>query len=294
MSHYKIIGNMKIVTKNNKKSSDGFRYRGLKSSRLETLTDTIFGFAITLLIISSEVPKNYVELQASMYGFLGFIFCTLLIMTIWNSHKTYFIRYGLQDTRTYVLNTILVFVLLFYIYPLKYLFSYIGTAIYVKIKLAFGDTSQGLQLAIQRLKEANLDVEQWSDILLRFSLALAVIYSLFILLHLNAFSKKKALKLNHKERYLVKTSIQEYGIFLGITLFSIVIVVIFGNACFMYWSLSYLLIPILIPIHQKIRKKRYKRFKKQRKLSEKGCNKSALNEEEENTTTNETDVKTIK
>ena len=72
---------MKFNLKNNKKSPDGFRYRGLQGSRLETLTDAIFGFSVTLLIISSEVPKTYVELQASMYSFIGFIFCTLLMMT---------------------------------------------------------------------------------------------------------------------------------------------------------------------------------------------------------------------
>jgi hypothetical protein len=260
---------MKLIRKTNKKSSDGFRYRGLKSSRLETLTDTIFGFAITLLIISSEVPRTYVELQASMYGFLGFIFCTLLIISIWNSHKTYFIRYGLQDTKTYIINTILLFVLLFYIYPLKYLFSYIGKAIYVKIKLAFGDTSEGLQLAIQRLKDSNLNVEQWPDIMLRFSLALCIIYLLFVLLHLNAFSKKKELKLNQKETYIIKTSIQEYSIFLGITIVSVIIVLIFGNTSFMYWSLSYLMIPILLPIHQGLRKKRYKLLFKKKKKTKK-------------------------
>lgn len=249
--------------KKNKKSPDGFRYRGLKGSRLETLTDAIFGFAITLLIISSEVPKTYIELQASMYSFLGFIFCFLIIMTIWNSHKTYFKRYALQDTVTSVLNAILLFVLLFYIYPLKYLFSYIGTAIYVKIKLFFGDRSQGLQLAIQRLKDSNLDAEQWPDIMLRFSFGLSIIYLLFVLLHYNAFRKKKILKLNQKETYIVNTSIQEYSTFLGITVLSIVVVLIFGDSSFIYWSLSYLMIPILIPLHQRFREKQYKRIRRQ-------------------------------
>ena len=40
-------------------SKEGFRYRGLESSRLENLTAAIFGFAITLLVISSEVPKPF-------------------------------------------------------------------------------------------------------------------------------------------------------------------------------------------------------------------------------------------
>lgn len=247
--------------KNNKKSPKGFRYRGLKGSRLETLTDTIFGFAITLLIISSEVPKNYIELQVSMYSFLGFIFCTMLIMTIWQSHKTFFLQYGLQDSKTNILNTILVFVLLFYIYPLKYLFSYLGTAIYVKIKIILGDNSQALQLAIKRLKDANLNSEQWLDITLRFSVALAIIYLLFLLLHIHAFKLKNKLKLNQKEVFITITSIQEYIIFLSIAVFSLLIVFIFHNNRFLYWSFSFLLIPILIPLHQKLRNRKFKKIK---------------------------------
>ncbi len=253
---------MKFNSNNNKKSPDGFRYRGMKGSRLETLTDAIFGFSITLLIISSEVPNTYIELQASMYSFIGFMFCTILIMTFWNSHKIYFTRYGLQDIKTYFLNTILVFVLLFYIYPLKYLFSQLGTAIYVNSKLSYGDTSQGIQLAIQNLKDSNLDADQWSDIMFRFSLGLFIIYLVFALLHLNAFNKKKELKLNRKEIYIVKTSIQEYFIFLVITAATIFIALIFGNNGFIYWSISFLLIPIMLPIHQYLRKKQYERIQK--------------------------------
>ncbi len=115
-------------------STDGFKNKGIHGSRFETLTDIIFGFSITLLVISSEVPKTYVELQASMYSFFGFIFCALLLFSIWNEHKTFFLRYGLEDKKTILLNFLLVFVLLYYIYPMKYLFSYLGTVFFVKIK----------------------------------------------------------------------------------------------------------------------------------------------------------------
>ncbi len=249
---------MKFHNTRGKISPEGFRYRGLNGSRLEALTDSIFGFSITLLVISSEVPRTYVELQASMYGFVGFIFCVLLLLSIWNSHKTYFLQYGLQDSKTNVLNFILFFVLLFYIYPMKYLFSYLGTAIYVNIKLSFGDDSVGLRLAIQELENANLNISQWSDIMLRFGFGLFIIYLIFMLMHLNAIHKKKELKLNRKEIYISKTSVQEYGILLGVTSISILIVVIFNGVSYVYSWFSYLLIPVLLPLHQKFRKNRLK------------------------------------
>ncbi|MGB3591084.1 MAG: TMEM175 family protein [Nonlabens sp.] len=73
-------------------------------SRLETITDTVFGFAITLLVISNEVPATYVELQASMYGFIGFVFCINLLLSIWASHNKFFLHCGLRDQLTTRLN----------------------------------------------------------------------------------------------------------------------------------------------------------------------------------------------
>ncbi|HKK38945.1 MAG TPA: hypothetical protein VJ949_05985 [Cryomorphaceae bacterium] len=56
----------KAYKRKQKFSSTGFRYRGIVTSRLENLTDAVFGFSITLLVVASEVPTNYVELEASI------------------------------------------------------------------------------------------------------------------------------------------------------------------------------------------------------------------------------------
>ena len=252
---------MRFGQKNRKRSKEGFRYRGLESSRIETLTDTIFGFSITLLVISSEVPSTYVELQASMYSFAGFIFCTLLLLSIWNNHKVFYLRYGLQDGRTGILNFLLLFVLLFYIYPLKYLFSYLGTALYATIKLSLGDNSEGLKLALAKLQESGLNLDQWSDIMVRFGFGLFLIYTIFMLMHMNAGKRKKELGLNRKEMYITKTSVQAFLLLILVTVLSMIIVLIFGGSGAEYAGFAYLLIPILLPLHKWIRTKRYKNQK---------------------------------
>ncbi len=169
----------KAYKRRQKVSATGFRYRGIVTSRLENLTDAVFGFSITLLVIASEVPTNYVELEASMYGFSGFIFCILLLLGIWNNHNNFFLYYGMQDRLTKTLTFLFLFLLLFYIYPLKYLFSYLGTALYARVKMAMGDQSEALQLALSKLNESNLSTPEWENIMIRFGLGLFFIYLLF-------------------------------------------------------------------------------------------------------------------
>src|ERR1700744_343122 len=101
----------------------GFHWRGLEITRFEGLSDAVFGFAVTLLIVSLEVPKTFSELEATLHGFFAFAICFVLLMLIWFQQYIFFRRYGLQDTWTIVLNAALLFMVLFYIYPLKFLFN---------------------------------------------------------------------------------------------------------------------------------------------------------------------------
>ena len=92
-------------------------------SRLEGFSDAVFGFALTLLVVSLEVPRSYADLMALMSGFLSFACCFALLFWIWYEHNTFFRRYGLQDGITVVINGALLFTVLFYVYPLKFMFD---------------------------------------------------------------------------------------------------------------------------------------------------------------------------
>ena len=39
--------------------ADGFRPRGTQGSRIDAISDVVFGFALALLVVSLEVPKTY-------------------------------------------------------------------------------------------------------------------------------------------------------------------------------------------------------------------------------------------
>src|SRR5437016_9306640 len=65
-----------------------FRWRSHEISRTEGLSDAVFGFAITLLVVSLEVPKTFGELMQTMRGFGAFaISFTLLFMVWFNQYK---------------------------------------------------------------------------------------------------------------------------------------------------------------------------------------------------------------
>src|SRR5438874_8743293 len=100
-----------------------FRWRSHEVSRTEGLSDAVFGFAITLLVVSLEVPRTYSELMQTMRGFGAFAISFTLLFIVWYNQYKFFRRYGLQDNATVVLNGVLLFVVLFYIYPLKFVFT---------------------------------------------------------------------------------------------------------------------------------------------------------------------------
>ncbi len=93
--------------------------RGREVSRLEAFSDAVFAFSATLLVVSLEVPKTFPQLVDDLMGFFAFALSFMALMLIWSVHNAFFRRYGLQDGWTVFINACLLFVILFYVYPLK-------------------------------------------------------------------------------------------------------------------------------------------------------------------------------
>lgn len=165
---------------------NGFRLRGLGFSRLDGFSDVVFGFALTLLVVSLEVPRDYVELHHLLVGFLPFAVSFLLLMLIWFAHYQYFRRFGTHDAGTIWLNGVLLFVVLFYVYPLKFLFlSALGHG-------------------------ANIEtIDQMRELVLLYAGGFATIYFLFAALYANGYRQRDRLSLTPLERVLARTFIVE-------------------------------------------------------------------------------------
>jgi uncharacterized membrane protein len=195
-----------------------FRWRSEDVSRIEGFSDAVFGFAITLLIVSLEVPQTATELFDIMKGFVMFGACFTLLILIWHSHYTFFRRYGLQDTLTIVLNAALLFVVLFYIYPLKFMYT-------------------GLFNAMLKLSAEDIGVraDQGPILMNIYSIGFLLVFLIYVMLYFHAYRKRDELQLNEVECFDTLESIQYHGIYVLISLLSIAIASL-GSLKYLPWA----------------------------------------------------------
>ena len=168
-----------------------FRWRGGEITRLEAFCDVVFGFALTLLVVSLEVPRNYGEMMAAMRGFLPFAVCFAQLVMIWLAHYRFSRRFGLEDPYTVFLNIVLLFLVLFYVYPLKFVFTLVFS------QLTGGDIGHGLG---------------WHEaaVLMRiYAIGFTAVFSLFALMYAHAYKLRDALELNAVEALQTRLAIQE-------------------------------------------------------------------------------------
>ncbi len=168
-----------------------FRWRSGEITRLEAFCDVVFGFALTLLVVSLEVPRNYAELMTAMRGFVPFAICFAQLVMIWRAHYIFSRRYGLEDGYTVFLNVVLLFVVLFYVYPLKFVF----TVLFLQI--------------IGALPASALTVAQASVVMRIYAVGFAAVFVLFLLMYTHAYKLRRELNLSAAEVRETRNAAQE-------------------------------------------------------------------------------------
>jgi len=166
-----------------------FRYRAHEVSRIEAFSDVIFGFALSLIVISLEVPKTYAALMETVRGVLPFAFCFLIFIGLWLEHHEFFRRYALQDKTTIVLNIVLLFVILFYVYPLKFMFVLMAKEI----------VGEEVRLSLQHARA----------LFTIYGMGFAAVNWLLALMYWHANRQSNALQLNEVERIDTRQSIYD-------------------------------------------------------------------------------------
>src|ERR1700730_1483296 len=157
--------------------------------RIETFSDGVFAFAVTLLIVSLEVPKSFEELLITMRGFFAFGISFLLLVMIWNEQHRFFRNYGLDDAWIITLNGTLLFIVLFYVYPLKFLFT-----------LMFSDQIYGADKSPLKISQHQVPL-----LMMIYALGFMAVYSLFFLMYFHASRKSKKPGLSAVEKFDCKS-----------------------------------------------------------------------------------------
>jgi hypothetical protein len=217
--------------------TEEFRWRGHEILRIEAFSDAVFAFAITLLVVSLEVPKTFNELMESMQGFAGFAAAFAILFIIWLNQYKFFRRYGMQDQPTLWLNALLLFLILFFVYPLKFLFSFLFHV------LATGKN----EVRLPGGEIANIVMPgQENQLMTIYAAGYAAVFAVFLLLYLRAYGKREALELTPVETSQTLASIREMGLQIAIGLVSLSFALV-GKAG---WSgFTYCLIGPVLTIH---------------------------------------------
>ena len=209
----------------------GIRIRGTQVSRLEGISDAVFGLAITLIVVTLQVPKTFTELLLTLKGFLGSGLCTLILLQIWDRHYLFFRRYGLEDGVTRFLNGTLLFVVIAYVYPLKFLFT------------AFFDSLFGIHIM-----GINLDYRDLPSLFVIYGIGFCIVYFLFGQLYRHALKLSNQLELTELEAFQTKWIMAEHFLMGCTGLVSVALALMLPIGLRVFAGFGYFLIPVILTI----------------------------------------------
>jgi uncharacterized membrane protein len=168
----------------------------------------VFGFALTLLVVSLEVPADFSELRGILVGFPAFAVTFIAICWVWYEHYLFFRRYGLEDGFTVVLNCGLLFIVVFYAYPLKFIATRLITGSIMGLGPGIGT---GMSSGDARV------------LMLVYSGGFVALFATFMLLHGNVLRQRARLHLDALALYDARASVQRHAISVAIGVLSMVI-----------------------------------------------------------------------
>ncbi len=202
----------------------------------------VFAFAVTLIIVSLEVPKSFDELFETMKGFVSFGVCFSLLFLIWNNQNIFFRRFGLIDAYTTALNGVLLFVVLTYTYPPKFLFTLVfsGDNTYL---------SHGEKLSMIRM-------EQVPTLMYVYDTGYLLIYLLFYLMYLHAQNNAEKLELTEYELFETRSQMYINLVNVMIGALAILVTIILPTGLKGGSGYIYFLLAIVYPVFFRMRAKK--------------------------------------
>lgn len=225
-----------------------FRHRGTEILRIEALSDAVFAFSVSLLVASLEAPQTFSELRNIVYGAIPFFATVAIIFLLWYQQYIFFRHYALNDTTTIVINLFYLAVILFYVYPLRFLFSL----------LLSSWTGIDLFPRATLLGEPVLLKEDFSELVITFSAGYFLVWILLYFMHKKALASAKKLELTPFEVHYTRKEARGALWNSLVGLFSIALA--FTQIAWLP-GVCYLFIPLLLFLNEKYFKIKLKKIK---------------------------------
>ena len=234
-----------------------FRYRGLHQTRIEAFSDAVFAVAFTLVVLSSAVPETFAGLRKSIQDIIPSFICIVLIVVIWYQHYVFFLRYGLQNTKTVTVNTFLLFLLLIYVYPLKFLARFL---VELYSELIFGRPDNFMNDFGGQMNSENMTL-----LMTAYGAGATLIFVAMTWLYREAYKRREELELNEYEAFTTKVSLWQNLLMSSIPFVSTVVAFLhpfgYGALNFAIAGFIYMLYPpVMITFGYRVKKKSQKLF----------------------------------
>jgi uncharacterized membrane protein len=180
---------------------------GREVSRVEGFSDLVFGFALALLVVSLEVPTDFAQLKIILGGFLPFAVTFSLVCWIWYQHYAFFRLYDVEDPFSIALNCALLYIVLFFVYPLKFVFASLIPSFGTNWHFGFRDMSP----------------DDGRLLLWSYSAGFAALFLVFMLLYWNVYRRRDEFQLTPRQVFEARIGIRTHAISAGVGLLSMVL-----------------------------------------------------------------------
>ncbi len=215
-----------------------FRWRGAAVSRIEALSDAVFALALTLIVVTLDAPRTWAQLSETFVQAPVFAVCFAFLAWCWLTHFRFHRRFGFEDLTSTWLNLALLFVILLYVYPLRFLAGFLYEALVLQRGWTVQDESgRSLQLFESR--------EQVRWLMWIYGAGFAAIFGLFAALYACAWRARARLQLDSVERVITKSAMHSHLLSVGVGLTSIAISAIDAD----WTAFSGMFYGVLGPLH---------------------------------------------
>jgi uncharacterized membrane protein len=223
-----------------KRDNSGFRLRGLQPTRIETFTDAAFAFALTLLVISLDPPTSFEGLRSALRDIPAFLLSATMLMMFWWGHHEWSRRYGLDDGITLVLSCLLVFTVLVYVYPLRFMFGVTMAWIGWLLDLPFS-------------REVTLnDPSEVNGLFVVYGIGFVAMSTALILLNLHALRLKHALGLDALEVHDTRGTVGAWSILAGTGLLSVIMGLLLPPTLVGLPGWPYAMLGVVMPLYGRV------------------------------------------